>query len=65
MMTSFFTTFIGSSTNLALPLIGKEFAGSALALSWIVTGYILASAVFLLPMGRIADIVGRKKIFLL
>jgi len=65
MMTSFFTTFIGSSTNLALPLIGKEFAGSALVLSWIVTGYILASAVFLLPMGRIADIVGRKKIFLL
>ncbi len=65
MMTSFFTTFIGSSTNLALPLIGKEFAGSSLALSWIVTGYILASAVFLLPMGRIADIAGRKKIFLL
>jgi len=65
MMTSFFTTFIGSSTNLALPLIGKEFAGSALVLSWIVTGYILASAAFLLPMGRIADIVGRKKIFLL
>jgi len=65
MMTSFFTTFIGSATNLALPSIGKEFAGSALALSWIVTGYILASAVFLLPMGRIADIIGRKKIFLL
>jgi len=65
MMTSFFTTFIGSSTNLALPLIGKEFAGSALVLSWIVTGYILASAVFLLPMGRIADMTGRKRIFLL
>ena len=65
MMTSFFTTFIGSSTNLALPLIGEEFAGSALVLSWIVTGYILASAVFLLPMGRIADMAGRKRIFLL
>jgi EmrB/QacA subfamily drug resistance transporter len=64
MMTSFFTTFIGSSTNLALPLIGREFSGSALVLSWIVTGYILASAVFLLPMGRIADIAGRQKIFL-
>jgi len=64
MMTSFFTTFIGSSTNLALPLIGKEFAGSALALSWIVTGYILASAVFLLPMGRIADMFGRTRVFL-
>ncbi len=65
MMTSFFIPFIGSSTNLALPLIEREFTGSALTLSWIVTGYILASAVFLLPMGRIADIVGRQKIFLL
>ncbi len=65
MMTSFFIPFIGSSTNLALPLIEREFTGSALTLSWIVTGYILASAVFLLPMGRLADIAGRQKIFLL
>jgi EmrB/QacA subfamily drug resistance transporter len=64
MMTSFLTTFIGSSTNLALPSIGRDFQSSALVLSWIVTGYILASAAFLLPMGRISDLVGRRKIFL-
>jgi len=65
MMTSFLTTFIGSSTNLALPSIGRDFQSSALVLSWIVTGFILASAAFLLPMGRIADLVGRRKIFLI
>ncbi|MBN2516703.1 MAG: MFS transporter [Deltaproteobacteria bacterium] len=64
MMTSFLTTFIGSSTNLALPSIGRDFHSSALVLSWIVTGFILASAAFLLPMGRLADLVGRRKIFL-
>jgi len=65
MMTSFMTTFMGSATNLALPSIGREFSSSALVLSWIVSGFILAAAAFLLPMGRAADIVGRKRVFLL
>ena len=64
MTTSFMVTFIGSSTNLALPSIGSDLSSSALVLSWIVSGYILASAAFLLPMGRIADMVGRRKIYL-
>jgi len=36
----------------------------AIALSWVATAYILASALFLVPFGKIADIYGRKKIFL-
>jgi EmrB/QacA subfamily drug resistance transporter len=32
-------------------------------LGWVATAYLLASAVFLVPFGRIADIHGRKKIF--
>ena len=63
-MTSFATTFIGSSLNLALPAIGNNFSSSAVILSWIVTSYILASAAFLLPVGRFADITGRRKVFL-
>jgi len=65
MLTSFLTTFIGSSVTVALPSIGREFASSPLILSWMVNSYLLASAAFLLPMGRIADIAGRKKVFLL
>ncbi len=64
MLTSFLTTFIGSSVTVALPLMGREFTSSPLMLSWMVNSYLLASAAFLLPMGRIADIAGRKKIFL-
>lgn len=36
----------------------------AITLSWIATAYILSSAVFLVPVGKIADIYGRKKVFL-
>jgi EmrB/QacA subfamily drug resistance transporter len=32
-------------------------------LSWVATSYLLATAVFLVPIGKIADIYGRKKIF--
>jgi EmrB/QacA subfamily drug resistance transporter len=61
-------TFIGpfmfSGVNIALPTIGKEFAAEAVLLGWVANATILASAVVLLPAGRLADIYGRKKIFL-
>ena len=62
---SFLTPFMGSAINLAVPSIGSEFGITAFLLNWVVTSYILASAAFLLPFGRIADIVGRKKVFML
>ncbi|MCL6610305.1 MAG: MFS transporter [Peptococcaceae bacterium] len=65
MAASFLTPFMGSAINLAVPSIGKDFNSSALLLSWVVTSYLLASAALLVPFGRLADIVGRKKIFLL
>ncbi len=60
---AFLTPFLGSAINLALPAIGKDFNATALELGWIVSSFILASAIFLLPFGRLADIIGRKKIF--
>jgi len=61
---SFATPFMGSSINIALPSIGREFAIDAVLLAWIPTSYLLAATVFLLPLGRIADIYGRKRIFM-
>ncbi len=63
-LASFLTPFMGSAVNLAIPSIGKEFNSSALLLGWVVTSYLLASAAFLLPFGRYADIIGRKKVFI-
>lgn len=63
-MASFITPFMGSSVNLAIPSIGRQFNSSAILLSWVVTSYLLSSAAFLVPFGRLADIMGRKRIFL-
>jgi len=63
-MTSFLSPFMGSSVNVALPTIGREFSMEAIQLSWVATSFLLAASIFLIPFGRLADIYGRKKIFL-
>jgi len=60
---SFMPPFMGSSVNLALPSIGREFHMDAVMLGWVATAYLLAAAMFILPFGRAADIYGRKKIY--
>ncbi|MEO0136828.1 MAG: MFS transporter [candidate division WOR-3 bacterium] len=60
---SFLTPFMGSALNVALPAIGREFNINALLLSWIPTSYLLAAAMTLVPIGRIADMIGRVKVF--
>ena len=62
-LSSFMTPFMGSAVNIALPSIAGDFRIDAVLLSWIATSYLLASAVFLVPFGRLADIHGRKKVF--
>ncbi len=61
---SLITPFMGSAVNIALPSIAAEFSIDAMLLSWIPTAFILASAMFLVPMGKYADIRGRRRVFL-
>lgn len=62
-LASFLTPFDVSAVNLALPSIGTEFSMDAVTLAWVATSYLLTLAIFLVPFGRIADIYGRKRIF--
>lgn len=62
-LSSFLGPFLISSVNIALPAIEKEFSLNAVALSWIVTSYLLSSAIFLLPVGRLADLTGEVRLF--
>ena len=62
-LAAFLSPFAISSINIALPSIGKEFLMDAVLLSWVGTAYLLATAIILVPFGKIADIYGRKKIF--
>jgi len=60
---AFFTPFMGASVIIGLPSIGEELAMDAILLGWVATSFLLASAMLLVPVGRIADIYGRKRIF--
>lgn len=60
----FLTPFMLSALGIALPSIGLEFSAAGADLGLINMAYILANAMLLLPIGRFADIYGRKKIFL-
>jgi len=64
-MSSFLTPMALSMVHVALPTIAKEFLMDAITLSWVATAYILTAAALLLPFGRVADIYGRKRVFIL
>lgn len=63
-LSSFLTPFMGSAVNVALPNMAKDLSMTALSLSWVASSFILAAAIALVPLGRLADIYGRKRIFL-
>ena len=63
-LTTFMAPFMVSAVNIALPAIQNEFSVDAVLLSWIANAYLLATGVSLVPVGKIADIYGRRKIFI-
>lgn len=63
-MASFLTPFLGSAVNVALPSIGSALKMDPVQLSWVATAFLLASAVCLVPFGRVADMIGRRRVFL-
>lgn len=51
--------------NLAFPYIGRQYAGTTLSsLSWVLNGYTIVFAAVLVPAGRWADRIGRRRIFI-
>lgn len=62
---AFIVPFMTSAVNVALPSVSREFAASSVVLNWIALSFSLATAIFILPFGRLADILGRKKLLLL
>ncbi len=64
-LSSLLTPLMASAINVAMPAIGREFSMGAVTLGWVASAYLLAAAVFLLPFGRLADITGRKRMFMI
>src|SRR5882724_11960512 len=61
----FFDAMDLSSVNVALPTIGSHLRMSASTLQWVVSGYVLGYGGFLLLGGRAADLLGRRRVFLI
>ncbi|MBY0440898.1 MAG: MFS transporter, partial [Mycobacteriaceae bacterium] len=58
-----FLAFLDSTiVNIAFPAIERYFHGSNLSsLSWVLNGYNIVFAAFMVAGGRIADLLGRKR----
>ena len=65
MLNSISTAMMLSAVNVALPNVARQLHINAVVLSWVPMSYLMASAAFVLPFGRLADMFGRKRIFLL
>ena len=63
-MADFVVILDASIVNIALPSIGRGLHISLASLSWVVNAYVLTFGGFLLLGGRIADLVGRRLIFM-
>lgn len=64
LLNAFATPLMLSSANVALPTIADDMSLDAVILAWVPMAYLMASTIFVLIFGRIADSVGRKRIFL-
>ncbi len=64
LLNALMTPLMLSAVNVALPAIASDLAMSAVLLSWVQMAYLMASAMFVLVFGRIADMTGRKRLFL-
>jgi EmrB/QacA subfamily drug resistance transporter len=51
--------------NVALPRLQAGFNATSSQIEWVVAAYVLAFALGLLPLGRLGDAIGRKRMFLI
>ncbi|MGI8920431.1 MAG: MFS transporter [Solirubrobacteraceae bacterium] len=63
-MTQFIIVIDASIVNVALPSIGRALNFSRADLSWVVNAYTLTFGGFLLLGGRLADLLGRRRMFI-
>ena len=64
-VTAFILPFLVASVNVALPTMGREFNMEAVTMTWVSTSYFLAIAIVQVPFGRLSDIFGRRRLFIL
>lgn len=65
LMANFINLIDVTIVNVALPSMQDAFGATDSQIEWVVAVYILTFALLLLPMGRLGDVVGRRRMFLM
>ena len=65
LLASFMNLIDVTIVNVALPAMQANLGANSSQIEWVVAAYVLAFALFLLPFGRLGDIVGRRGMFLI
>ena len=61
---TFFSVVDHGSVLVALPEIESHFDASLESVQWVVVAYALVISVLLLPMGRLGDVIGRRRVYI-
>src|SRR5438309_6274075 len=62
---AFLSMLDATVANLAIPDLHARYPGAPVTrLSWVITAYAVAFAAMLLPAGRLADVIGRRRLYL-
>ena len=65
MVATFMDLMDSTITNVALPTIGKDLGATPEQLEWTLAGYIIAFATLLITGGRLGDVFGHRRIFVI
>ena len=60
---SFIGPFLSTGLTIALPQVAAGFGVPAEQVSWVVTAYLIGTASLLLPLGKFADVYGRRRVY--
>ena len=54
-----------SSVNIAMPAMAAELQADARLVSWLPTIFLISNVALILPFGKLADNIGRKRIYMI
>lgn len=63
-LAAFMAALDSNVVSVALPTIGHDLSSGVSLLGWVITAYLLGTAAFLLQAGKLADLYGKKRIYL-
>ena len=62
---TFFSVVDHGSVLIALPGVESHFDATLESVQWVVVAYALVISVLLLPMGRLGDVIGRRRVYII